>query len=673
MNKLIIEIGTEELPSSYMTELEEDLKVAFPKFLKDHFLPFSTSNVLITPRRLIFFADSVSSSQDIPEKTVKGPPIKIAFTEDGKETDALRGFLLKCQATGYTVDGPYIYAKVCSQNLELSLFLQNEFPSWLLNFPYVKKMRWETWQFIRPVRWIVAFYGDQIIDLSICGIQSSTISRGLRGFNDISIVSAEDYIGKMEQNCIVLSSAKRKEIIDNKLKELHQIPQEEIVWENVNRTEYPVISEAFFSDDLLTLPPEVISTVISNQLKCFPAWENNKILPKFFFVMNGDRDLSLVRKGYEKVITARLNDAKYFYERDLLVPLVDRIPDLEKMTFIEKLGTLAMKVSRLRSLYFVDVNFSNQEDLLELISLCKVDLSTTMVQELTELQGTIGKIYALKQGIKTSVADAIEDHYHPMSEGDSLPASSLARSLGILDRVDTITGVHTIGMTISSSSDPLGLRRIANGLIQILSDKPYSFHIKDLFLKCLKIYEEINQCVFDSSEVMKNLQSFYQTRIRSILSQVYRYDVVNAVISEDWEDAYGLDKRCKAIQNQLDSSEFRILCDSYTRIKNITKEKDQGIAELTANMFQNQAEKALIEVLHKISAIDITGDADQLGRILIAFYQLNQPITEFFEKILVMDEDLVVRKNRLQLLFVILKKLNQFADFSKIVFEGGEK
>jgi len=172
---------------------------------------------------------------------------------------------------------------------------------------------------------------------------------------------------------------------------------------------------------------------------------------------------------------------------------------------------------------------------------------------------------------------------------------------------------------------------------------------------------------------MKNLLTFYVTRIRSILSQTYRYDIVNAVVSDEWGDAYGIDKRCKTITDQLDSPEFRVLCDSYTRIKNITKENDQGIAELTSDMFQNQAEKELIEVLKEISTINITGNYDQLTQVLNTFYQLNQPITEFFDKILVMDEDIDVRRHRLQLLYVILKKLNQFADFSKIVFEGGEK
>jgi glycyl-tRNA synthetase beta chain len=656
-----------------MVELEKDLGVSFEHFLKSNSFSFSASQVFMTPRRIVFYVDQIASKQEIPEKIVKGPPTKIAFTEDGKETGALQGFLAKCQATEYSVDGNYVYAKIVGQNLETKLFFQTEFPNFLLSFPYAKKMRWETWQFIRPIRWMVAFYGEQTIDLSICGIKSSTISRGLRGFDAIPIISANDYFGKMKQNSIELSTCQRKEIVESKLKELKQTPCEDIVWENVNRTEFPVVAEASFSDGLLDLPVEVICTVISNQLKCFPAWENAKLLPKFYFVMNGNRDLSVVCKGYEKVITARLNDAKYFYERDLLIPLVDRIPDLEKMTFIEKLGTLAMKVERMRNLYFADANFSNQKDLFELISLCKVDLSTTMVQELTELQGTIGKIYALKQGIKTEIADAIEDHYYPRFESDSLPTSNLARALGILDRVDTICGVHAIGMTVSSSSDPLGLRRMANGLIRILSDKPYRINLEDLFQKSLQTYEKVNQFVFDSHLVMKNLLTFYVTRIRSILSQTYRYDIVNAVVSDEWGDAYGIDKRCKTITDQLDSPEFRVLCDSYTRIKNITKEKDQGIAELTSDMFQNQAEKELIEVLKEISTINIAGNYDQLTQALITFYQLNQPITEFFDKILVMDEDVDVRRHRLQLLYAILKKLNQFADFSKIVFEGGEK
>lgn len=669
---LIIEIGTEELPSSYMKELEKQLNRSFRLFLEENYLSFADATVFMTPRRMVFFVNELATCQTIPEKIIKGPPHKMALTEKGEPTEALKGFLIKCQTEDYQVDGNYIYAKMQSPNLETGFFLEREFPNFILRFPFEKKMRWEIWQFIRPIRWIVAFFGDQIIDLSICGIHSSAVSRGLRGFDDIPIVSAEDYFGKMKQNNIELSSAKRKERIENKLKELHQIPKEDIVWENVNRTESPVISEASFSEDLLALPPEVISTVISNQLKCFPAWQEDILLPKFYFFMNGERKLDLVRKGYEKVITARLNDAKYFYERDQKVPLSERTSDLAKITFIEKLGTLADKTNRMVLLSANDSFFSGQKNLLTLILLSKADLSTTMVQELTELQGTMGKTYALMQEVEKEVAYAIEDHYHPRSEEDTLPESSLATSLSILDRVDTITGIHAIGMTVSSSSDPLGLRRIANGFIRILLHHFYPLEISKLFEDSLETYRKVNLLNFDSSLVKKNLAVFYLTRLRNLLSTSFRYDVIEAIVPETFANPYLLQIKGKVISEQINTSDFKILCDSYTRIKNITKEKDQEIPVEELSL-EKQEEKDLYQVWEQVKNSSPIISQENVKQVLVSFYQFNQPIAAFFEKILVMDENLVVRKHRLQLLFLIFKKLNQFADFSKIVFEGGEK
>jgi len=241
-----------------------------------------------------------------------------------------------------------------------------------------------------------------------------------------------------------------------------------------------------------------------------------------------------------------------------------------------------------------------------------------------------------------------------------------------LDRIDTLAGAHAIGITVSSSADPLGLRRVANGLIRILLDRPYPLDIKKLLEGSLETYQKINQFDFDGGAVLKNLLVFYLTRVRSILSIVYRYDIVQAVVSEDWANPYLLKDRCQAITEQINTPEFRILCDSYTRIKNITKEKDMGLLELTPDMVKEEAEKDLLRSLHTVSA-DMVGKEGQWSETLRSFYQLNAPITRFFDQILVMDEDLTIRKYRLQLLFLILKQVNQFADFSKIVFEGGEK
>ena len=668
MNKnLLIEIGTEELPSSYMIDLEKSLGQAFSAFLAENFITCRKNQVYLTPRRLVFWVEEIAPKQEIPEKTVKGPPVKIALTSEGKQTEALKGFLSKCQATEYSVEGPYIYAKVIETSRETNRFFQTDFPPWLINFPFEKKMRWETWQFVRPIRWIVAYYGDERIDLSLCGIQRSKPSRGLRGFKSILIESADDYFQKMKENQIILSKDERKDIIES------GIPgkiRQDILWENVNRTECPVVSEANFSENLLALPSEVICTVISNQLKCFPAWGNDKLLPKFFFVMNGHRDVNLVRKGYEKVITARLNDASYFFERDASKTLIERIPDLTKMTFIEKLGTLADKTDRLTSLANSIPLFSKDPDLLTLIPLSKADLSTAMVQELTELQGTMGTIYARSQGIKREIADAISDQYHPRSENDTLPVTVLGKHLSLLDRIDTITGVHAIGMTVSSSADPLGLRRLANGLIRILMETEYSLSIEHMVEQSLQTYDVVNQVIMEKDTVLKNIQEFYHTRLKSLLSLNYRYDIVGAVVLGGFLNPFTAKMRCERIQEEINQTDFKTMCESYTRIKNITKEKNPGLEDLDSYEFQKEEEKEIWNVCQSIPVIDEFGDH---SFDLKPFYRLNTPITRFFETVLVMEADLDIRNHRLQLLYTILVKMNQFADFSTIVFDGGDR
>lgn len=669
MNKnLLFEIGVEELPSSYMLDLEKNLNLAFSIFLTENYFSYTRNQVFITPRRMVFLVEGISSMQEIPVKFVKGPSIKIALSEEGKETEALKGFLTKCHAAEYTVKDTYIYAKVTELNSETELFFQNRFPSWLLNFPFEKKMRWEEWQFIRPIRWIVAFYGSEIVNLNICGIQSTKTSRGLHGFDSIPIVSAEDYFQKMSLNQIILSSQDRKEKIETNISGKIR---EDILWENVNRTESPIVLEASFLDSLLNLPHEVIETVISNQLKCFPLWDENGLLRnQFLFVMNGDRDPHLVRKGYEKVITARLNDARYFFERDAAKTLINRIKDLEKITFIEKLGTLTDKTNRLLALAKSTPAFSQNQDLFALIPLSKADLTTTMVQELTELQGSIGKIYALHQGIAKEIAEAIEDHYHPRSEYDILPITDLGKDLSILDRIDTLIGAHVIGLSISSSTDPLGLRRIANGLIRILVLSEYPISIQNLVEQSFTTYEKINHFTISMAEKMKNFQEFYLTRLKSILSLTYRYDIVNAIVRDGFINPFVAKRRCESIQNEIVEDSFKTLCDTYTRIKNITKEKNPGLIDLDPSIFQKEEEKEVWNVMQ--SRTPITSEFSSESYDLKPLYRFNDPITRFFETILVMDEDLNIRKHRLQLLYLILVSMKQFADFSKIVFDGGD-
>lgn len=674
MQHLIIEIGLEEMPSSIMKDLNFELDQAFSSFLNQHRWKHSKSKVSLSPRRIVFSVENLAEQQTAETQKVKGPPLRIAIDDKGNPTQALKGFLSRCNTDQWhqeeTPQGAYCYAIVTPDSLKVSAFFSSVFTDFLLQFPFKKTMRWKQYSFIRPVRWICAYYGSALLPVEIFGVKSEPFIRGLHGQEKIAIQSAEDYEVKIKENQLMLDMKQRIEHIRSQLP-LNADPL--LIEENANRAESPVILEAKCPSSFSVLPHEIVYTVISNQMKCFPREHSSedKSIKGFMLVMNGQKDEHFVRKGFEKVITARLNDAKYFYEQDLSSSLSQGLEKLKPMIFMEQIGSMYDKVQRLLKVS-EKLCLENQYPLLmQVLRLMKNDLSTSLVAELPELQGVMGRIYAEKEKIAPEVANAMEEHYLPRSEGDPLPENELAFMAGALDRADTLAGAAAWNIPFSGSADPMGLRRCLNGLIRIFTHCSLPFEPIELFKACYCTYEESDlRLSMDEEKFLSIIDEWFSQKVCAHLSQHWRYDVVQASMITMLENPKTLNLKARLLTEALEKKEFRTLCESYTRIQNILK-KEIPENEIQPEFFEEDQERNLHESVKRLEG-KLNHFSVQSMESLHLFFELNQPVEDFFEHVFVMSDNGEIRRNRFRLLYAVKQLINKYFDLSRIVFEGGK-
>ncbi|MCE5222856.1 glycine--tRNA ligase subunit beta [bacterium] len=707
----LIEIGTEELPSSYMPLLERKLQERFQEWLREEswIKASETCHVRLTPRRIVFTIETIEEAQQKKEEWLKGPPVKAAFTQDNQETPALKGFLNRCRSGTYEIrtveNGQYVFGLSRPGNQTVIDFFHQQFPGFLLSFPYEKLMRWGQYQFIRPIKWVLALYGSTLIPMTILDTDSKLATRLLQGQGERVVNSSEEYYHLMHQNGIVLSISEREALIEAQIRE--KIKNRNlfsarfyIVTENACRTEVPVVVEALFPLSFTALPKEIIETVLTAQMKCFPLYEaeTKQLTNRFLFVMNGERNTELVKKGFEKVVTARLSDAAYFYQQDKKIPFSTRKDWLSKVMFMEKLGTMDQKVQRVAYMaeklgsYEEIQRYSENGLLPQVIQLYKLDLTTLLVQELTELQGTVGKIYIqesdefdLINDVKDrdEIARAVEESYRPKSDEDTIEdLSRLGVMINLLDRWDTWIGVHCIGLNLSSSGDPLGIRRTVNGLLSILGKRPGTIPLSEYLRVGLEAYQQINEISFDIDKVKSDWNAYYLQRMRSLLSGSvhfgkHRYDIVQAVlnntgslqIQSPYEMSVKVDLLEKEILNPELKEQLKELYQSFIRMQKITNVTfSPGLPK--DSLFESNAEEALW-----MAGKTVENEWNHCGinSVLALLYKLNKPIQRFFDEVMVMVDSPSIRENRLRLLSWLLSMMSDFADFSKIVFEGGNE
>ncbi|HLR35443.1 MAG TPA: glycine--tRNA ligase subunit beta [Tissierellales bacterium] len=692
MNKYLLEIGVEELPARYVDLALEQLKEKGGQLLKKERIGYENISVYATPRRLVLVVDGIAEEQEDLEILNRGPAKKIAFDEDANPTKALEGFM---RGQGVTIEEiilqdykgeEYVYANKIMKGKLVNEILKDKIPGLIKSIQFPRSMKWggKNLRFARPIRWILSILNDKVINFKLEGIVANNFTRGHRflGSNNIVINHVDEYFDKLKDNYVIVNQNERKEIIEygcNKLakeKGGNLQPDEELLNEVVNIVEYPTPIIGRIKEEYLRLPKAVVVTPMKEQLRYFPVEDDKgKLLPYFITIRNGnDEYLDMVIKGNEKVLGARLEDAKFFYLEDIKKPLEGYVENLKTTIFQEELGTLYDKTIRVQKLaikigQYLEVGEETQKNIKRAGYLSKADLVTSMVDEFAELQGTMGRQYAMNSGENEIVSLSIYEQYLPKFSGDKYPTTTAGSVLSIADKLDTISGSFAIGIHPTGSQDPYGLRKQALGIINILLDKKMNLSLGEIIDYALYIYVDENGLIFDYEEKKKEIQGFFKNRIRNLFIYMgMRYDIVDAVLETNIDDVYDLKLRADKLSLWLDKEEIEETLVAFNRVSNIAKkaENDEVIKELLIeeeeiNLYEsfNRVEEEVLKLLNN----------KEYDKALEQFSSIKEPIDKFFDQVMVMVDDDEVRNNRLGLLKKIFNTMLMICDLSKVVYK----
>jgi len=687
--KYLLEIGVEEIPARYVNSALKQLNEGFDMVFKKENINYEKIDVYSTPRRLTAIIQGLDERQEDIEESVKGPSKKISFDEEGNPTKALQGFMrgqnVQLEDT-FILDyngEEYVYAKVKKIGKRIEDILIEKVPEIIkfINFP--KSMKWggKNLRFARPIRWIVSILENQVIPFELEGIQVSNITRGHRflGSSNIVINNVEDYIETLRENYVIVDQNERKEIIKYGSERLAKekggklIHDRELLDEVTNLVEYPTPIIGRIKDEYLTLPRDVVITPMKEHLRYFPVFDDkNRLLPYFITVRNGNEDyVETVIKGNEKVLGARLEDAKFFYNEDISNPLESYIESLKYITFQEQLGTLYDKTIRVQKLAekignYLEVGEETEKNIKRASYLSKADLVTKMVTEFTELQGKMGMVYAKESGENEIVSLAIFEQYLPRFSGDDLPSTTAGAILSIADKLDSIAGLFAIDIHPTGSQDPFGLRRSALGIINIILDKKLNIALRDLIDFALYIYVEENGLAFDYNKIKNEIMDFFVGRIKNMFSDKgIRYDIIEAVINTDTDDIYDMKIKAIKLNEWLEKDDLSDVLAAFNRVATLAKNAKSS--EIMRDLFTedeiilydsyNNIEDKVLSLINK----------KEYDKALDLFATLREPIDNFFENVMVMVEDEKLKDNRLGLLRKIYDTMMLVCDLSKIV------
>jgi len=647
----LLEIGTEEIPDRMLPEAVAQLRELFEKLLAENKLGGEVSLAEGTPRRLVLMAENIAARQPDSEDIIMGPPIaagEAAVAGFAKRLGVDPSALERVQ----TPRGEYRAFRRRVRGRGAVEIFKEFLPGLILSISFPKTMYWTEKagpRFVRPIRWIVALLGARIIPFEIAGVRSSNASSGHRQLGKAKVrVTIDTYLQALRDNFVLVSAQERRSRIKAGLEKAK--PDLELLERLVYLTEYPTAVEGSFAPEFLALPEEVLITVMRRHQKYFSVLEpDGRLAPRFIMVMNTVEDPDgLVRRGNERVLRARFNDARFFWEFDQRKKLAERVEDLKHVTFQAQLGSYFEKTSRMVEL----VRELGGSELAERAALlAKCDLTTEMVKEFTELQGVIGGLYAKSQGEPEAVWRAIYEHYQPVNIEDSIPSTLEGCLVSLADKLDTLRGCFAIGLVPSGSKDPFALRRAAQGAVKILVEGRLSLPVSRLI---------------GPSE---QLAEFFLDRVRYYFRDVrgFRYDEVNAVLASGWDDLPDVESRLLALQAVRPTENFEPLAASFKRIRNILKQAQfTGGVEIDGALFEEDAEQTLYE--HYVAVRDAVqaGGMDYV-RKLERIASLRPAVDQFFDKVLVNAPDEKVRFNRLALLHGLLSEFSTIADFSEIV------
>ena len=680
---LLLEIGTEEVPAHVMPGILSQLKENAAKTFEELRIEYKSIKTLGTPRRSALLVEGLAEQQADLSKENRGPAVNIAFDADGNPTKAAQGF---ARGQGVkpeelvTKDG-YVYAMVHEKGGQTVDLLGDTLKGLVdgLNFP--NNMHWADldYKFIRPLRWLVALYGQDVIDFEVANVKSGRTSRGHRFLSegDFEIANAEDYVEACRKASIIVDQNERCEMIRQQIAEVAAANggqaevNEDLLEEVLYLVEYPTALCGKFDEKYLALPAEAVITPMRDHQRYFPVLKDGKLLPLFITIRNGGKEhLETVQHGNERVLRARLEDAQFFFDEDRKKTLEQHGEKLKTVVFQDGLGTIYDKALRLEVLagYIADAIGANEQDKKDAVraaKLAKADLVTGMVTEFTELQGVMGREYALLDGETKAVAQAIDEHYMPRFAGDSQPASVAGRIVSLADKIDTIVGTFSRGLIPTGSQDPFALRRQALGIVNMLKEAQYHISLSQLVAKAMELLKIAD--AGQQAKLQNDVADFMKLRLKNVLADAgIRYDVVDAVFVTV-DDIYGVFLRAQAV-NEAVKQDMEKTIQAFVRTGNIARKAEDVQAAVETGLLAEQVEKDLYKAYEDAaSKVEKEIVAQDYAGAIATLSQLAAPIDAFFDGVMVMDKDEKIKNNRLGLLKLVDNLICQVADFSKIV------
>ncbi|WP_409297628.1 glycine--tRNA ligase subunit beta [Peribacillus sp. SCS-26] len=682
----LLEIGLEEMPARFVTSSMNQLKEKVSAWLKEHSIEFDEIKAFSTPRRLAVLIGGAAAAQSDIHEEAKGPAKKIALDGEGNWSKAAMGF---ARGQGVSADDiffkelngiEYAYVKKFIKGQptkELLPQLKEVITS--LHFP--KNMRWadEDLKFVRPIKWLTALFGNEIIPFAIAGVEAGNTSRGHRFLGNTAEINVPaQYEEALKQQFVIADPDVRREMILEGIREIEsrqgwRIPLDQELLEEVNNlVEYPSALFGSYEVEYLELPQEVLITSMKEHQRYFPVLNNEgELLPHFITVRNGNKDhLETVARGNEKVLRARLADAAFFYKEDLKTDIAASLKKLESIVYQEEIGTLSDKVGRVRKLAAaisekLELDQSTRQHADRAAEISKFDLVTNMVYEFPELQGLMGEKYARIKGEPEEVALAINEHYMPRNAEDNVPESLAGSVLSIADKLDTIVSCFSIGIIPTGSQDPYALRRQASGIVAILAGRGWDIELEELLALSLDEVEAAGFAKKEREDLSSELLQFFKMRIKHLLTERgVRYDLIDSVLAGKAGNVASLIERAEVLNARSEQPEFKGAIEALSRVMNLGGKAEKG-SSADPQLFENQYERELHQLFRDVKEQYGQRQGEDEKFALLA--SLKPSIEAFFEHTMVMAEDESLRHNRLALLSEMTESIRGFAEINKVM------
>ncbi|WP_102274529.1 glycine--tRNA ligase subunit beta [Cytobacillus massiliigabonensis] len=683
---LLLEIGLEEMPARFVTNSMNQLSDKVQAWLMEKKISFENIKAFSSPRRLAVLVEGVNEAQEDINEEAKGPARKIALNEDGEWSKAAIGF---CRGQGASVEDiffkeingvEYVHVKKFIKGQETFALLP-ELQHLITAMTFPKNMRWadKELRFVRPIKWIIALFGPEIIPFQITNVETGDWTVGHRFLGGkIEITEPKKYEEALLGQYVIVNYEERKSAILSQLKRLEEesnwvIPIDEDLLEEVtNLVEYPTALFGRFEEEFLEIPEEVLITSMKEHQRYFPVKSSDgKLLPYFVTVRNGGHEhIDKVAKGNEKVLRARLSDAAFFYKEDQKTPIEASLKKLGSIVYHEEIGTLAEKVSRVRSLtnqIAEQLNFNSDEKGFadRAAEICKFDLVSNMVYEFPELQGFMGEKYALQKGENRAVAKAMNEHYMPRNAEDQTPASNAGAALSIAEKIDTIASCFAIGIIPSGSQDPYALRRQATGIVQTLLNKEWAVSLEWIINASLQLIEEAGIAKKAVEEISKEIIAFFKLRIKHLLQEKHvRYDLIDAVLGSDIGPIPALVKKAEVLEARKEDEGFKESIEALSRVLNISS-KAENIGEVDNSLFENEYETILFDKFILVNEqLSKEISEEETFALLIS---MKPEIDQYFDHTMVMADNHDIRENRLSLMGKLANIIKNFANMNEII------